>query len=102
AFEYPDGDRFRERPMRSLLTVNSAAAYEAACVAGLGIIQTPRWQREHALERGLLVEVLPGLTAAPMPVSLVHAHGRSVPKRVRAVMTWLAKTVELFLERDAP
>ncbi|HEY2510920.1 MAG TPA: hypothetical protein VGI39_08695 [Polyangiaceae bacterium] len=62
------------------------------------IIQAPRWRRREALERGLLVEVLPELTCAPMPVSLVHAHGRNVPKRVRAVMAWLAKTVEPFLE----
>jgi DNA-binding transcriptional LysR family regulator len=70
------------------------------CLAGLGIIQAPRWRREEALRHGLLAEILPDLTAAPMPVSLVHAHGRSVPKRVRAVMTWLAKAVEPFLERD--
>jgi DNA-binding transcriptional LysR family regulator len=99
-FEYRDGGRWRERPVHCLVTVNNADSYEAACLAGLGIIQTPRWHRREALERGLLVEVLPDLTAAPMPVSLVHAHGRSVPKRVRAIMTWLAKTVEPFLSRE--
>lgn len=100
-FEYREGNRWRERPMHCLVTVNNAESYEAACVAGLGIIQAPRWRRREALERGLLVEVLPELTCAPMPVSLVHAHGRNVPKRVRAVMTWLSKTVEPFLDRDA-
>jgi hypothetical protein len=34
-----------------------------------------------------------------MSGSLVHAHGRSVPKRVRAIMTWLSKTVGPFLEQ---
>jgi DNA-binding transcriptional LysR family regulator len=97
-FEYPEGDRWRERPMRCLVTVNNADAYEAACIAGLGIIQAPKWRRHDAIERGLLVEVLPELACQPMPVSLVHAHGRNVPKRVRAVMTWIAQIVEPFLE----
>ena len=101
-FEYPNGDGWRERAMHCLLTVNNAEAFEAACLAGLGIIQTPRWRRREAIERGLLVEVLPEFTCAPMLVSLVHAHGRNVPKRVRAVMTWLAKTVEPFLEPPDP
>jgi len=77
--EYHDGNRWRERPMRCFVTVNSADAYEAACLAGLGIIQAPRWHRREAIERDLLVEVLPELACQPMPVSLVHAHGRSVP-----------------------
>jgi DNA-binding transcriptional LysR family regulator len=97
-FEYPDGDGWRERPMQSLVTVNNADAYEAACAAGLGIIQTPRWRRRAAIERGLLVEVLAEFPCQPMPVSLVHAHGRNVPKRVRAVMGWIAQVVEAFLE----
>jgi DNA-binding transcriptional LysR family regulator len=97
-FEFPDGGGHRERPMRSLVTVNDSAAYEAACLAGLGIIQAPRWNRRDLVERGLLVEVLPELTCAPMPVSLVHGHGRNVPRRVRAVMAWIAQVVEAFLK----
>jgi len=100
SFEYPDGAGYRERPMRAVVTVNNADAYEAACVAGLGIIQAPRWTRREGLERGLIVEVLPELPCAPMPVSLVHGHGKSVPKRVRAVMAWIAQTVAPLLERS--
>jgi DNA-binding transcriptional LysR family regulator len=97
AFEYRDGDTWRERPMRAFVTVNNADAYEAACLAGLGIIQAPRWGRREPVERGIVVEVLPDHTCEPMPVSLVHAHGRTVPKPVRAVMTWLARVVEPML-----
>jgi DNA-binding transcriptional LysR family regulator len=94
AFEYRDGDRYRERPMRSLVTVNTSDAYGAACVAGLGIIQSPRWGYTDLLQSGVLVEVLPDFPCAPMPVTIVHAHGRNVPKRVRAVMAWIAQVVE--------
>jgi DNA-binding transcriptional LysR family regulator len=89
-FEYPDGDRYRLRPMKSSITVNNADAYLAACLAGLGIIQVPLRGVETRLADGSLVEILPELTCEPMPVTLVHGHGRSVPRRVRAVMSWVA------------
>ena len=89
-FEYPDAGVYRERPMRSVITVNNASAYQAACRAGLGIIQAPRRGVVDQLADGSFVEILPELTSEPMPVTFVHGHGRSVPKRVRAVMTWVA------------
>jgi DNA-binding transcriptional LysR family regulator len=98
AFEYHDGRGYRELPMPSLITVNSADAYSGACLAGLGIIQTPRIGMQQSLGSGALVEILPELTAAPMPVSIVHGHARNVPKRVRAVMSWLAQQLEPHLD----
>ena len=79
--------------MRSVVTVNSTDAYRAACLAGLGIVQVPRIGVRALLEDGVLVEVLPELPSEPMPVSIVHGHGRAVPKRVRAVMTWIASVI---------
>jgi len=87
-FEWEEGKKTRTRPMRSLVTVNNADAYEAACRAGLGIIQAPKWRR-----RDLLVEIMADHTCPAMPVTLLHAHGKNVPKRVRAVMTWLEHVV---------
>ena len=34
----------------------------------------------------------------PLPVSLVHAHGRNVPHHVRVVMNWLADSLEEQLD----
>ena len=93
SFEYRDGAHYRDKPLRSAVTVNSADSYNAACLAGLGIIQSPRYGMAEHLRRGALVEVLPAYTCAALPVSLVHAHGTTVPKRVRAVMAWLAEVV---------
>ena len=90
-FEYRDGKGYRERPMRSLITVNSTDSYLAACVAGLGIIQAPRSGMLPSIAAGELVEVLREHTCEPMPVSLVHAHGRNVPRPVRLVMSWIAQ-----------
>jgi DNA-binding transcriptional LysR family regulator len=86
-FEYFDGEAYRDLPMRSMVTVDNFDVYEAACVAGLGIVQTPRDGRQGHVRN--LVEILPEFSARPVPITLLHTHGRSVPRRVRAVMTWL-------------
>jgi DNA-binding transcriptional LysR family regulator len=97
SFEYLDGSVYRERPMRSVLTVNSTDSYLAGCIAGLGIIQSPRLGLLRSIAAGDIVEVLPKHTCEPLPVSLVHAHGRNVPKNVRAVMAWIAQLLEPHL-----
>jgi len=86
-FEYLDGATYRELPMRSMVTVDNFEAYEAAGIAGLGIVQVPR----HGIERydNTLVEILPEFVARPAPIALLHTHGRSVPRRVRVVMNWM-------------
>jgi DNA-binding transcriptional LysR family regulator len=90
-FEYRDGNVYRDRPMRSLLTVNSTDSYLAACIAGLGIIQAPRSALLPNIAAGDIVEVLREHTSESLPVSLVHAHARNVPRHVRAVMSWIAQ-----------
>jgi DNA-binding transcriptional LysR family regulator len=92
-FEYKKGSRWVTRPMKSMITVNGTDAYQSACIAGLGITQAPRLRQRSPALRSSLVEILPELTCAPMPVSLVHSHGRNVPKSVRAVMTFLAEVM---------
>lgn len=93
-FEAPDGrGGYREIPMRSWVTVSSSGAYQAACIAGLGIIQAPSRGLARLVQSGTLVEILPEHRAASMPVSIVHAHGRQVPLRVRVVIDWLAEVV---------
>jgi DNA-binding transcriptional LysR family regulator len=98
SFEYREGTSFRELPLPAVITVNSADAYQAACVAGLGIIQAPRVGLTPLLAAGTLVEILPDHLARPLPVSLLHADARNVPKRVRAMLNWLAQLIEPHLE----
>lgn len=98
SFQYPSGGRYLERPMRSIVTVNSVDAYHAVCTAGLGIIQVPRIGVLASLAAGTLVELLPELTCAPLPVSLFHTHGRAVPRRVRAVMNWIVERMTPYLD----
>ena len=94
SFEYRDGTTYRERPMRSVITVNSTESYHAACIAGLGIIQSPRSGLLPSVVTGEMVEILPQHTCEPMSLSLVHAHGRNVPRHVRVVMSWLVEILK--------
>lgn len=89
-WEYHDGTAWRSFGMGGVLTVNSVDAYEAACLAGLGLIQSPLLGLKPLLDAGRLVEVLPRYRAAPMPMYLVYAHRRNLPRRVRVFMDWLA------------
>ncbi|MBM7115987.1 LysR family transcriptional regulator [Archangium primigenium] len=90
-FEYIDGPTYKELPMRSMVTVDNFDVYEAAGLAGLGIVQVPRSALERHANR--IVEILPEFVARPVPITLLHTHGHSVPRRVRAVMTWLMEVL---------
>jgi len=88
-FEHSGG----EIAMPGSITVNNADAYEAACLAGLGIVQAPLLAMRPWIESGGLVELLPAHRAPPMPVNLVYANRRHLSQRLRVVMDWLAKLV---------
>jgi len=92
-WEYLDGGVRRVLPMRSTVVVNGTDAYQAACVAGLGLIQAPVRGTQRLVDAGLLVDVLPQFTAAPMPVSLLYPNRRQVAPRVQAMLEWIAQVV---------
>lgn len=96
-FEYFDGKRYRDWPMRALITVNSVDGYYSACRAGLGLVQVPKSSVSAAIASGELVQVLPEHACAPLPVSLVHAYGRAVPRRVRVFMDWVSRVLAPYL-----
>ncbi|MBO9646179.1 MAG: LysR family transcriptional regulator [Pseudacidovorax sp.] len=96
--EYMEGGEHRLHPMRTALVVNSADAFQAACVAGLGIIQAPRRGVRALIDAGQLVELLPAFAAQPLPVSLLYPHREHVPPRVQAMLAWLVQVVEPALQ----
>ncbi|MBF8758156.1 LysR family transcriptional regulator [Pseudomonas guariconensis] len=90
-FEYERNGQVHLQTMAGVVTVNNAEAYSAACLAGLGLIQVPAVGVADHLQRGALVSVLEGFQAQAMPVSLLYARQRHVPRRVQAFMNWLAQ-----------
>ncbi len=93
-FEYPADGVYRQLPMSGPIAVNSTDAFHAACLAGLGLIQSPLIGVREEIARGELVEVLPQYRPEPMPVSLLYAHRRNLPKRVRTFMDWIADVLQ--------
>ncbi|MDH0304038.1 MULTISPECIES: LysR family transcriptional regulator [unclassified Pseudomonas] len=93
-FEYEQGGELRFQAMAGVVTVNNAEAYSAACLAGLGLIQVPAVGVEEHLQKGELVSLLEPWRARAMPVSLLYARQRHVPRRVQAFMNWLAVLLE--------
>lgn len=97
-WEYPEAGGWASLPMSGAITVNSIAAYEACCLAGLGLIQAPWSGVKDHLESGRLVEVLPQFPAEPMSVSLVYVHRRNLSKRLQVFMAWIAGVIAPYLE----
>jgi len=89
-FDYMDGEQAVSRPVPAAIAVNNSDAYQAACLAGMGMIQAPELGVLDLLARGALVEVMPDFCAAPMPVTLLYANRRHLPKRSQVFMNWVA------------
>ncbi len=96
AWEWVEDGEIRRLSMRARVTVNSAEAYIACCLAGLGLIQIPAYDVKGHLATGELVEVLPGHRAAPMPMTLLYPHKRHLSRRLQVFADWLDR----LLTRD--
>ena len=74
---------------------------QAACVAGLGIIQVPYVDLRDLVHSGAVRLQIPQYEARPMPLSPVYASRRNQPTRARVVMDWLARVVTEHCALDA-
>jgi len=99
-WEYPDGDSgdYATLPLPGALHVNSVQTYEAAGLAGIGLVQVALSGISHHLESGQLVEILSRFRPEPLDVSLVVAHRRNLSRRVRAFMTWIEEVLTPYLD----
>jgi len=80
------------------VVVNNAENYIACCLGGLGLIQIPRFDVQHLLDAGKLIEVMPGWRPAPMPVSLLYPHRRQRSRRLAVFHDWFAALMQPHLE----
>ncbi len=74
--------------------VRGAEIYTAAGLAGLGLIQVPRYRVLDQIASGVLVPILERFDPKPMPVWVLYPQGRNLPSRVRAFVDWLCGTFE--------
>ena len=97
-FEFYNGTSTQWVKTGGVLTVNSTETYQAACIAGLGIIQVPRVGVRDALRTRKLIEVLPQYRAESMPVSLIYPHRRNLSRRVHLFMEWLTALTKAYVD----
>jgi DNA-binding transcriptional LysR family regulator len=88
---FGEGRSARTVPVSGRLRVASPRAALAAARAGLGLVRLPASLAADDLRAGLLVQVLGADTPPGLPVLAVHAGGRHVPAKVRALLDLLAE-----------
>lgn len=79
----------------SQVSVTGAEIYTGACLAGLGLVQVPRYRVADYLEEGKLKVVMAATPPKPMPVSVLYPQNRQLSSRVRTFAQWLK---EVFAE----
>ncbi|WP_371226291.1 LysR family transcriptional regulator [Pseudomonas sp. QE6] len=87
-----DGER-SELKIEHRIGVNESNAHLAACIAGLGIIQTFTYAAGAALRDGTLVEILEDWRPAPYPFHVVYPQNRYVTHRLRVFIDWLVECI---------
>ncbi|MEM7408040.1 MAG: LysR family transcriptional regulator [Pseudomonadota bacterium] len=89
----PDNRHYAIR-RRGAVTINAVASAVEAVKADCGIHIGPRWAFQAALERGEVVEVLPGYTQPAMPMHIIWRSGVLMPARVRAFVDFAVEAVK--------
>lgn len=90
-FDYMEGGEERSVEAPAAIAVNNSDAYQAACLAGLGIIQAPQAGLGELLAQGRLISILDEYRAPPMPVTLLYPNRRHVAMRAQRFMKWIAE-----------
>jgi LysR family transcriptional regulator for bpeEF and oprC len=88
-WEWVADDGLHAAAMSGRISANSAEAYIACCLAGLGLIQIPAYDVHAHILAGELIEVMPDHRAAPMPMTLLYPHRKHLSGRVRVFTDWL-------------
>lgn len=79
-----------EVPVAGRIRVSAPQAAREAALAGLGIALGPFWLFEEGLKTGRLKRVLRGYEAAPVPIHILYAANRLLPRRAAVFMDFIA------------
>ena len=87
--EFQLGDDVRLINLPKQVSVNSAEGYLAACVAGYGLVQTPRYHVAQQVREGSLQEVLSNCLPPRLALTALYPPHRQLSPRVRVFVDWL-------------
>jgi len=88
-WEWCENGEVRRHPLHGRVTVNSAEAYIACALAGLGLIQIPAYDVRSHLDAGELVAVMPDYRAEPLPMTLLYPTRQHLSRRFQVFAEWL-------------
>ncbi|WP_028634371.1 LysR family transcriptional regulator [Pseudomonas parafulva] len=91
-----------QRTLQPRIAVGDGEGEVAAVLAGHGIGQLPTWLTQRHLDRGDLVEVLPGLATDGLPMNLVWLKSREALPKVRALLDYLLARLAPHGTRPGP
>jgi DNA-binding transcriptional LysR family regulator len=92
--EFTVNGEVRTLSLSGPVSVTGADVYAGAAIAGLGLVQVPRYRVADELASGQLREVLADLSPPPLPVSVLYPQNRQLSVRVRAFAQWLGELFE--------
>ncbi|WP_020069921.1 LysR family transcriptional regulator [Paraburkholderia caledonica] len=76
------------------VSVTGVELYTGSAVAGLGMVQVPRYRVSDELASGRLKIILANFPPPPMSVSVLYPQNRQLSSRVRVFATWLRDIFE--------
>lgn len=98
-WEYPDGNGdYATASLPGALHVNNVQTYEAAGLAGLGLIQAALLGVRQHLGSGALVEIMPDLRPEPLDTAFVVAHRSNLSRRVRTFIAWATTVLSPYFD----
>ncbi|WP_151637951.1 LysR family transcriptional regulator [Noviherbaspirillum aerium] len=92
--EFVINDEVKALTLASSVSVTGADVYTACAVAGLGLVQVPRYRIAEELRSDQLRAVLPGLRPPALPVSVLYPQNRQLSARVRVFTDWIREIFE--------
>lgn len=94
AWDWLEDGKERSLDLPGRVRVNTAESYIACALAGLGLIQIPRFDVREHLDSGELVEVMPGFRPAGMPVNIVYTHRLHLSRRMQVFIEWVVTCLD--------
>ena len=79
----------RQLTLPGPVSVTGADMYTAGALAGLGLVQVPRYRVERELAQGELEVLLPDLAPPALPVYVLYPQSRQLSPRVRVFVDFL-------------
>ncbi|WP_029605571.1 LysR family transcriptional regulator [Kozakia baliensis] len=97
-WQWVENGEVRTMAVSGRVTVNSAEASIACCLAGLGLIQIPAYDVRHHLSAGELVEIMPEWRAEPLPMTILYPHRKHLSRRLQAFIEWVTPILSQYFD----